>query len=327
MGLLVPIFFGAFITAALGAIALSGTLTAQGAALGGRIDQIATGVAVSVADLSGQRLLRMQGYSNVRFLQRLLQGTPRAEKIAYELDRANLRLSVGQYLAVSVAIGLILAIGVAALLPVPLRILGVLPFLLGVYLPRWWVKRRIRGRRTEFETALPDALDMLVRSLRSGMGFLLALGNMAEQMGGVLGAEFQHLQQTVDTGLSIEEAFRELDRRMQSKDLKIVVTAFLIQREVGGSLSETLGNIIAMMRERVKLRGELKTMVARELWSTYMMAAVPPIMLLFLTFIARSLIQPMYDSPIGWWVLAAAALMEVLGILVVRRLASPSIEV
>jgi len=120
-------------------------------------------------------------------------------------------------------------------------------------------------------------LDLCEEALRAGSGLLIALEDMAGQMEDPIGIEFRRLQGEIAAGLSIEDAFRNLDQRVASKDLHIAVTAILIQREVGGNLSEILDNIAAMMRERARLRGEVKAIVARQVFSTYALAATPPL--------------------------------------------------
>lgn len=318
----------AFLMVTLVAVALWQRLAARQAQLGGRIETIAQG-APPVFDRTGRPLLRMQSYSTLPYLQRFLQRTPRAERIADDLDRAGLRLTVGQYVVLSLAFGMFLALAVMLALPFEAsRIpVAVLVFLGGVYIPRWFVKRSIRRRRAKIEAALPDALAMLSRSLRSGSGLFSAIETMTEQIGGPISVEFMRLQQEIATGLAVEEAFRELDRRVASKDLHIVATAILIQREVGGNLTEILDNVAGMMRERVKLRGEMKTLISRNVFSTYAMAAMPPLVVLLLTLVDRSFMQPLFDNKLGWLLLGVAATLELIGFLIVKRMASSPIEV
>jgi tight adherence protein B len=327
--MLALIGFCAFLTVTLSVIALARTVSAPAVALQGRIESIAGGTTAAGRDLSGGHLLRMQNYSTLPFLQHLLQGTARAERIGEQLQRAGLELRVGQYVVLSLVLGLLPAFVVVLLAPGGLRRipLALIVFFLGLYAPRWYVKLRIRRRRDRFEAALPDALDMIARSLRSGSGLLAAIQNVIDQMDGPIAVELMRLQQEIATGLSIEGAFRDLDRRVDSGDLHIVVTAVIVQREVGGNLAEILGNVTGIMRERVRLRGEVKALVSRQVFSTYALAAAPPVIILALTLLGGNVFQSLFDEPAGRIVLGIATSLEIMGFLIVRKIAGAPIEV
>lgn len=325
---MVPLIaFCAFLTVALGVMAVAQNLTERQSALESRLQAIAPGSATY--DLRGFNLLRMQNYSSLPFLQKLLAGTPRAERIAEDLDRAGIKMRVGQYVLLSIGLGLVLGLLVLYWLPIEsLRLPGAaIALAMGLYLPRLWVKRATRRYRARFDDLLPDALDMIGRSLRAGSGLLPAIQNVIEQIGGPIGAEFGRLQENIAAGLGIDDAFREMDRRIDSKDFHIVTTAILIQREVGGNLTETLKNVTDMMRERVRLRGEVKALVSRQVFSTYALAGAPPAIILILWLLNRQLVEPLFQQTIGWIVLAVAALMEIIGFLIVRKIAKSPIEV
>ena len=319
----------AFLTAALLTIVLWRSASAHRLQLEDRLEAISTGSSPRVADLRGRHLLRMQNYSSLPWLQRLLQGAPRAERIADDLERAGIRLRVGEYIVISVGAGVAAAFVGALLVPAgPARlVLMLLSFLAVLYLSVWWVRRCIRHRRAQIEAALPAALDTIARSLRIGSGLLAAIDAMIEQLEGPIATEFSRLQQEIGTGLSVEEAFRGLDRRVRSKDLHIVVTAILIQREVGGNLTEILANVVGTMRSRVRIRGELKALVSRQVFGSYVLAAIPPGVLLLLVLISRSFVQPLFTQSAGLVVLGIAALFEIAGFLINKWLASSSVEV
>jgi tight adherence protein B len=316
-----------FLMVLFGTLAVAHELRARPARLDARIDAIAGRGATPTP--SAPPLLRLRGYSGIPWFQRLLQKTPKSEQIADDLGRSGLHLRVGAYVLVSLALGALLALAVLVLLPdgVLRLLLAAVAFVVGLYLPRRVLKTLIDRRQARFEAALPDALDMISRSLRVGIGLLIAIENVTEELSGEVGAQFQRLQQQIAAGLSIEDAFRELDRRVQSKDLHIAVTAILIQREVGGNLAETLDNVTRMMRERVRLRGELKALTARQVWSTNALAAMPPIILLILVLLAPQLTQALFEQKAGWIVLGIAAVFELIGFVIIRRMAASTIDV
>jgi tight adherence protein B len=238
------------------------------------------------------------------------------------LDRAGISLRVGEFLAISVVVGVFLAVLAHLLLPAGfVNILGmVLALLVGLLIPHWILSRQMRRRRGQIEAALPDALDILARSMRAGNGLLISIDALVEQVPGPLSAEFGRMRQEIAVGVSTEEAFAELDRRVDSKDLHIIVTAVIVQREVGGNLAEILSNVASTIRERFMLRREVQALTAQERWATYIVAAVPPLILIAFSFIQPELITSLLSHTAGWIVLGVAGVLELTGYLVLRWL-------
>ncbi len=317
-----------FGTVTLTAITLARGLSAPRMRLHERIEMIAADGAALTPRSRRQGLLRMQNYSSLPLVQRLLQGTARAERIADELDRAAIPLRVGEFLAVGVGIGLAFALVSYVLLPHGIVSTGgmIAGFLLGWCLPWWFVKRRLRRRRGQIERQLPDALDIISRSIRTGNGLLVSIDAVVEQMPGALGDEFGRMRQEVAAGLGFEDALRELDRRVASPDLHIVVTAFLIQREVGGNLTEILDNVSATVRGRSTLRRELRSLTSQQRYGAYIVVGMPPGILLLMAALNHSFVAPLFASTLGWTALGVAGVFELVGIVVMRWVMS-SLEV
>jgi tight adherence protein B len=316
------IAFCAFLTVAVAALAVVQLITAPRARLRGRVATLAN-EELPQADPGDRRFLRMQRYSDLPALQRLLQGTHYAETLADELDRAAIPLRVGEFLSISLLAAIAGAAATYLLLPAgPVRALGALGMvlLLGVLVPRQVVQTRLRSRRARFEQALPDSLDILARSLRAGSGLLVSVDALVEQFPGVTGEEFGRMRQEIAAGVGIEDALSELDRRLQSPDLHIVITAFMVQREVGGNLAEILGNVAATMRERVTLRRQLQAHTSEQRFATWIVAGVPPFILGALWLMNPSLMAPMFSQTAGWIVLGIAGLFELCGVLTLRWL-------
>jgi len=318
----------AFLAVALVALATGRALSARRMMIRERIALIAGDGQLAAADRRSRGLLRSQNYSSMPLLQRLLQHSPRAERIADDLDRAGLSLRVGEYLALSIAVGLALALAARLLLPSGIGGLAgmVVGALLGLLIPRWFVSRRIRRRRAAIEANLPDALDMIARSLRAGTGLLAGIEAMAEQIGGAIGAEFTRMRQEISAGIAVEDALNELDRRVSSPDLHIVVMAMVVQREVGGSLAEIMGNVASTVRERARLRREMRVLTSMQRYSSYVIAAVPIFIFFALTAVNPAMTRNMLSHTGGWVVLGIAATFELAGFLALRWLTS-SLEV
>jgi tight adherence protein B len=232
---------------------------------------------------------------------------------------------VGEFLTLSLLAAIVSATAAYLFLPAgPLRAGGALVAVLlcGLVIPHRVVRMRLRSRSTRFEGELPDGLDILARSLRAGNGLLISIDALAEQLPGPTGMEFARMRQEIAAGVGVEDALLELDRRMDSPDLHIVITAFLVQREVGGNLAEILGNVAATMRERAMLRQELEALTSQQRFATWVVSAVPPIILVALALMNPGLVTPMFHHTAGWIVLGTAALLELTGVLVLRWMVS-----
>jgi tight adherence protein B len=320
MLLLIGLF--AFFTIALLALALGQQLSTPRARLQARVDAIARGEYSPLQDFHGRRLLRMQNYSALPLLRGLLQRSPRAERIADDLERAAIPLRVGEYLMLRIATGLIFAVLGRFIIPAASLRFPVLAlaFLLGMLVPRWVVSARIRRRRSSVEAALPDALDMIARALRTGSGLLQAVDSVIEQMGGAIADEFGRTRQEIAAGLGVEDAFKGLDERVKSKDLHIVVTAIQIQREVGGNLAEILTNVANTMRERVRVRDDMDALASRQRLTAYCISAVPAGVLLLMQVFAPEVVRPLFITNGGRTILTIAAGLVVAGFVIMRQI-------
>jgi tight adherence protein B len=320
--MLLVIGLGAFATVVLLVMGLALGLSERRRRLAQRVAMIARDDYSPLAGPSGRRLLRAQNYSAIPFLQALLQRSPRAERIADDLDRAAIPLRVGEYLVLTAGLALALALLARVVFSVgPLALLmPVVGAVAGLLLPPWFVRQRQRRRRAEIERELPDALDIIARGLRSGTGLLAALDAVIDQVGGALGEELARVRAEIAASISVEDAFREFDRRVGSPDVGIVVTAMLIQREVGGNLAEILDNVATTMRERVRLRQEMRSLTAEQRISAYVVSGVPVFILGSLAVVDYELVRPLFEEAGGRVLLAIAAALELAGFLVVRSI-------
>jgi tight adherence protein B len=310
----------AFVAMALLAAAAGRRLSARRRRLHERMAWIAGSEPITAA--GSPRLLRNQNYSRLPVLQHLLRRSPRAERIADDLDRAGLTIRVGEYLSLCALAGLILAVISRLLMPEGIAgvVLMVLAFAVGACILPLYVRRRIRRRRQQFENDLPDALDIIGRGLITGSGLLAAIDAVCDQMQGVIAAEFGRLRQEIAVGLSIETAFRGLDQRLQSKDVHIVVTAILIQREVGGNLAEIMENVAGTMRERVSLRNEMKSLTGRQHLTAYIVSLVPIFVIVAFILLQPETMRQAFTETIGRVMLLSVLALIAAGFLTIRML-------
>lgn len=238
-----------------------------------------------------------------------------------DLRLANSQLHPGDFLAIRFLLALL---GFAA----PFLLLGGVPgtaaaavaALAGFVLPQVWLSRRRGARNRKLEVQLPEALTMVANSLKAGFGLLQALSLAAEQLEHPISTELAQTVQETNIGSSVEEAFQALSDRNENYDLDLVVTAVMVQRTAGGNLAEILQTVTETMRERVRIRGEINTLTAQQRLTGLVIALLPVgVGGLFLA-ISPDYIRPLFTDSFGRVALAAGGFLEVIGILVIKRI-------
>ncbi len=195
-----------------------------------------------------------------------------AQRLARDLARANLKITVGEYL---VAVGVFVCMAILIGMVTRNVVVGLVLVAAAIALPRVYVSRKRSTRLRDFNNQLADTITLLANSLRSGYSLLQAMELVSRESRPPMSTEFERVVREVGLGLSPEEALANLVRRIQSDDLELMVTAINVQREVGGNLAEILDTISSTIRERVKLKGEIKVLTSQQQYSGYIIAAMP----------------------------------------------------
>ena len=238
-------------------------------------------------------------------------------KVQRDLARANLKLRVAEYYYIR--IGASLALGVILFVfrdPVS----GIVGFLVGYMLPRFWVGRRISGRLNAFNKQLPDTITLLSNSLRAGSSFLQSIELVSREGGPPMSEEMGRVVREVNLGLGMEEALHNLVRRIKSDDLDLMVTAIGIQQQVGGNLAEILDTIAFTIRERVRIKGEINTLTAQGRVSGYLVAFLPIGLGVALNAINPAFMAPLFTETIGRILMGVGAVMMTIGFLAIRKI-------
>jgi len=247
-----------------------------------------------------------------------IAGRDFARQISTDLARADLALTVGEYLLMRGALvvaGLVL--GTLLYHDIFISVmLGVLCY----FLPLIYVRQRQARRLREFNGQLPDVLDHLVGSLRSGYGLLQAVEWVGKRLPNPAGMEFDRVVREVQLGRSLPEAMDSMVRRINSDDLALIVTAIKIQYEAGGSLADILETTAHTIRERVRIQREIMVLTSQQRYSAYVLILLPIGLGIFLF-----LINPEYESQLftpgpTLCIPIAAAIMMILGFFAMRRI-------
>jgi len=242
-------------------------------------------------------------------------GVPSA--VAVQLRQAGLQLRPEEYRGLVAALAA--ALGLLGLLR-----LGVLGALLGAGLgaaaPRIWLRGRSASRRRAFAEQLSDALSLMSNALRSGHSFLQAAELCGEELPEPAGGEWRRVLQETRVNIPLEDALANLLNRVGGDDLDLLVTAVMIQRQVGGNLAEVLDRIAETLRQRVRLRGEVRALTAQGRLSGLIVGALPVALLVLVSVINPGYLGPLLSTSLGRVLLAVAAVFEVIGGLLIRRM-------
>jgi len=267
---------------------------------------------------SARGLLRDERASELPLLNRLLTGRAVTEDLRALLQQAGLRMSPGGFLML-VAVCTLAGLALGMLLARPVfTVLGVAA---GFLLPVWWLRRKARKRLQTFEAQLPEAIDMMVTAMRSGYSFQAAMRFIGQEMPAPLGPEFARFYDQQRLGVEVRTALLGMLDRIPSLDLRMLVTAVLIQRDTGGMLSEVLSNIAMLMRERVAVRAQIETLTAEPKLSARVLAAAPVVVYLGLLVADPEYVQPLTAETIGRVILVAAAAFVSMGYWLLMRIA------
>lgn len=245
------------------------------------------------------------------------------DRIAKELARADLKLKPGEYIAVMViaSFGVGLVAYVVGGKEVLVAILGAV---LGPLLPRMYVKREQSRRLLRFDSQLPDMLNLMVNGLRAGYSNLQAMEAVSRELPPPICDEFRRVVQEIQLGVPTEKALDNLCRRIPSEDLDLVVTAMNVQREVGGNLAEILDTISHTIRERVRIKGEIRVLTSQVMYSGKFLSMMPLFVIGILYLLNREYMMEFFSPesvPCGYIALGVGALMIASGYFVMNKIA------
>ncbi|MCL4517341.1 MAG: type II secretion system F family protein [Firmicutes bacterium] len=180
---------------------------------------------------------------------------------------------------------------------------------------------QLRRRRLEaFQAQLPDTFVLVANSLKAGFSFLQALEMVAREAAAPSSDEFRKVAREINLGVSVEEALNSLTRRMPAEDLELAVAAILIQRQMGGNLSELLEVIATTIRDRIRIQGHLKSATAQGRLTGVVVALLPVGLGAIMTILSPEFIRPLLTEPVGRVLLAGALGLELVGAWVIRRI-------
>ena len=251
-------------------------------------------------------------------VDRMLRNHDFSKKLSRELLQAGIRMTVPEYLLVRAAfVGIAFAAG---LLATRQLVGGSLIAIVGLLAPKYYVSWRRMKRQKAFEDQLDDVLTLLVGSLRAGYSLLHALNIIVDEVPPPASEEFRRVIREVGLGLSLPEALDNLVRRVDSKDVDMMVTAINIQQEVGGNLAVILETISETIRERVRIQGEIRVLTTQQKVTGYILAFLPFILGSVLYLLNPEYMGRLFEPGITLVIPVVAAVGVIIGFLIIRRI-------
>lgn len=245
-------------------------------------------------------------------------GTSGRSRMDLMMVRAGLPLLGSEFLAISAGLSLLVFVifALATLNPVT-GLLAVLLFLAADFV---FVQRRIAKRLNNFQRQLADCLSLVANSLRAGFSFLQTMEIISREMEPPMSTEFSRVMRDTSLGKSLDEALHDMDERVGSADFSLVVTAVLIQQQVGGNLATILDTIRETISERIRLRREIGTLTAQGRAAGIILACIPIVLFMFFYLTSPEFIKPLLSTSIGHFAIGAAVVMEVIGFIIINRI-------
>jgi len=296
-------------------ILLQARLDAQARATKKRLDEVS---GERVTDLAASSLLRDEKLSNIPLLNRVLLDKSFGSHLKKLIAQAGVATNPGTVLLAMLSLGGMAYLVVQYVTGSHLFGLTALP--IAGSLPYVYLRHKRNRRIAEFEELFPEALDMIVSSLRAGFTFELAIKMVAQEIPDPLGFEFGILFEEQNLGVPLADALAELRERVPSDDLELLAVALLIHRRTGGNLAEIVAKTASTIRDRFRLKREIRTKTAHGRFSGLVLVVLPLVMIGIILVMNPDYFLVLLNEKAGQYMLSAAVIMQIAGILIIRRI-------
>lgn len=293
---MLPIIIAGIAALAVLIIAIGVSMSGGPGAVASRLERYASAQGIDTEPGEGERESAL-----VTGLSRAIEGQDFSTRLSTELARADLKLRPAEYLIfwglspVLFVAGFFVLGFVFSGLQNPIALAGAA--VLGLYFPRFYLKRRQAQRLKKFSDQLPDTITLLANSLRAGSSFLQGIELVTREGQPPISEEFERVVREMSLGMALQPALNNLSRRVASEDLELMVTAINIQSQVGGNLATILDSIAFTIRERIRIQGEIQTLTAMQRYSGYVITLLPVGLAGILFLISPSYISAMLEKP------------------------------
>ncbi len=313
------IAFGGILILTFGVMALFTTSSKKQKVVDRRILAILlSGTHTSSGEPIEQQLLKLDPANKFKWLNLILQNYNISKKLKTQIIQADIKTTPAMILVTGGVLAVIGFVGISMFFDIVALQLGVAA-LLG-YVPVGLLSFKRARRIKQFTTALPEAIDTMSRALRAGHSTTAAINIIAEQSVEPIRSEFNEVFKQQNFGLPLRDAMGQMLDRVPSQDLRVLVTAMLVQKETGGNLAEILDRTANTIRERLKLHGEIKTHTAQGRMTGYILCALPIVMLIVINMINPGYSKVLTETPVGKMLCYLGIFLLAAGGLIIRQI-------
>jgi tight adherence protein B len=259
----------------------------------------------------GLKLVRDEMLSDVPVLHRMLLQWSWSTQLREFIGQAGMKIKPGQLLVGSLAAAV--AAGIVFYGLYGSLLFALAAAVLAAAIPFLVISIKRQRRIHAFEKHFPEALDLLARAVRAGHAFNTGLEMIGKELAEPVAGEFRTTFDEQNFGLPLRDALLNFSERVPLIDVRFFVTALLIQKETGGNLAEILDNLARVIRERFRIYGEVRVRTAQGRLTAMILMGLPPMMIVLLGVANPSYIRPLFDDPVGPWLLAAAFTLQAVG--------------
>lgn len=251
--------------------------------------------------------------------KRQVENTKKKQSLKARLVQAGLSLTPARFYLFSVLFGLFVMV-VAFLLGAPLAVIAGLPFAAAFGLPRWVVSFLIKRRQNKFLEEFPNALDLITRSIRSGLPLNDAVRLVASEAREPVKSEFRRVVETQQVGLSMTDACARMNNHMPLQEVNFFSIVIAIQAQAGGNLSEALGNLAKVLRERKKMKAKVVALSMEAKASAVIIGALPFIVMLLVYLTSPQYMMILFTDPRGHLIMLLAGIWMTFGVIIMRNM-------
>jgi tight adherence protein B len=225
---------------------------------------------------------------------------PRVSSLRARLARTGTDMTPGTYVLINLVVAVLAGALIAVFSAMPLGFVLLGGLALGLALPHWFIGSLAKRRAERFITLFPDAIDLMVRGLKSGLPITEAIASVGRELAEPVGPEFRRVADSIKMGQTMEEALWETADRLDIQEFKFFVISLSVQRETGGNLGETLGNLSEVLRARKVMKLKIKALSSEARASAYILGSLPFVMFGILLLLNADYVMILFRDPRGW---------------------------
>lgn len=280
-----------------------------------RIDGLAE---TAVEQVTGEGTAQAAQVDRFPTIAKMIASREIADKLLLMLMQAGVKLRPSEFVGIAFGIAMLLALLMAVFTKnILAEVLGIV---IGFVIPFIYVKGLQAQRLTAFSRQIPDALSLISSAIRSGFSFQRAMMMVSEEMPNPISEEFQRVINETNVGLATDAALTRMAARVPSYDLQLVVTAVIIQQQIGGNLAEIIDNIAETIRERIKVEGEMAALTAEGKISGVVLVALPIVLGVLISIINPGYMKPLFNDSLGGLIVAVAICLQIFGAIIIKRM-------